>query len=756
MWSVRCFPQTRYSINGRRGEALRRIATLDELSSAVHAEPADWLFSVVNPILLPATLLSSIRKGSFNYHDAPLPRYAGSHATSWALLAFESEYAITWHRIDEAVDTGDIVVQRAVEITGTDTALSLNLKCYVAACLAFDELLSGLATQGGRSYPQDLAKRTFFARNRRPDAAGSLQWQESAKKLSATVRALDFGDRYFNPLALPKMMLAGGVVGIGALEVLDVRSGSSPGTLVALDAEGWRIATGTEDVLVKHFRELEGASLDPLCVASNANLHEGSKLDLLPPERVSAWTNASQSIARHESFWMNRLMRASLQRLPYQVRSQTPTTPLWQCGAWNTFSVLEDLLPADRIDRVLGALFVYLTRITGESRQQIGWATCSPDAKFALVPPQLFARIVPMEIALDLDRTFNAICDDVAQERVQLERKLTFAVDLIGRHPRLRALSLSQASRPWSVAAAVMDDHGDALAPMDAVEDAAAGRLLTLQICGRDGSFRWIYDADCLAPEWIERMTQHMSNLLCGAADPNAVDSPVALLDILSSDERQLLLHDWNDTARPFPHDRCVHQLFEEQVARAPEAIALVFEDRELSYAELNRRANQLAHYLRQHGVKPDERVAICVERGFDMVIGLLAVLKAGGAYVPMDPAYPLERLHFMLDDAAPIVVLTQSHLAALFNQHAPAAPGAPARRRYSPLVQPARWQPRPPRTAPLPAPPRLCDLHLRLNRDAQGRHGRTSWRGEHGGRSNRGFWPRCVQPRPAVRFVQL
>ena len=100
---------------------------------------------------------------------------------------------------------------------------------------------------------------------------------------------------------------------------------------------------------------------------------------------------------------------------------------------------------------------------------------------------------------------------------------------------------------------------------------------------------------------------------------------------------------------------------------KTPEAVAVVFEDESLSYAELNVKANRLAHYLRGLGVKPDDRVAICVERSLEMVIALMAVLKAGGAYVPLDPAYPPERLRFMIEDSAPLALLTQSHLRELF-----------------------------------------------------------------------------------------
>ncbi|WP_263369219.1 non-ribosomal peptide synthetase, partial [Edaphobacter dinghuensis] len=141
---------------------------------------------------------------------------------------------------------------------------------------------------------------------------------------------------------------------------------------------------------------------------------------------------------------------------------------------------------------------------------------------------------------------------------------------------------------------------------------------------------------------------------------------PLHTLDVLPASERNCVLYEWNDTKVKFPSDKCVHQLFEEQVVRTPHAVALVYEDDSISYTELNRRANRLAHYLRKIGVRPDDRVAICTERGFEMIIGLMAVLKAGGAYVPLDPAYPIERLRFMLKDSTPLALLTQGHLRQL------------------------------------------------------------------------------------------
>jgi amino acid adenylation domain-containing protein len=127
----------------------------------------------------------------------------------------------------------------------------------------------------------------------------------------------------------------------------------------------------------------------------------------------------------------------------------------------------------------------------------------------------------------------------------------------------------------------------------------------------------------------------------------------------LDEAERHRVLVEWNATEADFPQGKCVQELFEAQAARTPQAIAVVCNGERLTYAELNARANRLAHHLRTLGVRPDDRVAICVERSLEMVVGLLAILKAGGAYVPFDPSYPAERLAYMLKDSAPIVVLT-------------------------------------------------------------------------------------------------
>jgi arthrofactin-type cyclic lipopeptide synthetase C len=142
---------------------------------------------------------------------------------------------------------------------------------------------------------------------------------------------------------------------------------------------------------------------------------------------------------------------------------------------------------------------------------------------------------------------------------------------------------------------------------------------------------------------------------------------PVERLAILPAAERERVVVEWNAAEVEYPADACIHELFERQAELTPDGVAVFFDGRQLGYGELNRRANRLAHYLMELGVGADSRVVICVDRGLEMVVGMLAALKAGAAYVPLDPAYPVERLHYMFEDAAPSAMLTQASLAGLF-----------------------------------------------------------------------------------------
>lgn len=200
---------------------------------------------------------------------------------------------------------------------------------------------------------------------------------------------------------------------------------------------------------------------------------------------------------------------------------------------------------------------------------------------------------------------------------------------------------------------------------------------LELDLREEDGQIigKWIYSSDLFDRSTIERMSRHFTTLLAGIIA--APSTPIATLPLLTEAEQRQILVSWNETAADYPDDRCIHQLFEEQVERTPDAVAVEMAEarrrdphaplstlQSLTYRELNDRANQVAHHLRTLGVGPESVVGICMERSVEMVVGLLGILKAGGAYLPLDPMYPAERLAYMLEDSESKILLTEPQLA--------------------------------------------------------------------------------------------
>ena len=195
-------------------------------------------------------------------------------------------------------------------------------------------------------------------------------------------------------------------------------------------------------------------------------------------------------------------------------------------------------------------------------------------------------------------------------------------------------------------------------------DDRAAGMDLALVARSDDDAthLSLVYNAELFDEDTASRMLGHLETIVTGAVA--APDSPIGTLPFITDAEREQIVREWNDTAIDFPADVCLHEQFEQQVATRPDAVAVTLGDAQLTYAQLNERANKVAHHLRGIGVGPDAMVGISTERSFELVVGLLGIAKAGGAYVPMDPAYPQERIAFMLEDSRVPVLLTQKHLA--------------------------------------------------------------------------------------------
>ncbi len=194
---------------------------------------------------------------------------------------------------------------------------------------------------------------------------------------------------------------------------------------------------------------------------------------------------------------------------------------------------------------------------------------------------------------------------------------------------------------------------------------AAVGTPPDLQVSAQVGKTVGLtvtYSTDLFDPETIQRFAGHYKTLLTDLWEHP--EKPIRRLEILTPLEKQQILVDWNRTRAAYPEDQCLHQLFASRAAQSPDAIAVIDAREQLTYREVNERANRLAHYLQHLGVQPEQFVGICLDRGVDMLVALFGVMKAGAAYLPLDPAFPRDRLRFMLADADVKILLTREHLA--------------------------------------------------------------------------------------------
>jgi amino acid adenylation domain-containing protein len=375
------------------------------------------------------------------------------------------------------------------------------------------------------------------------------------------------------------------------------------------------------------------------------------------------------------SYWKERLA-GILPAFELSTDHQRPGIQTFR-GARETVEITESMTNAIRelgrnhsatLFVTLMAVFnVLLYRYTAQEEILIGFSISNRYQAAIQNLIGFFVNTLVLRTNLSGDFTFNQLLSRVRDDcrKAYAHQDLSFEKLVeelqpqrdLARNPLFQVMFLFQTSP-----AADFQLPGITVEPV-AVDSSISKFDLTLSLTERlqklTGFFE--YSTDLFERSTIERMMGHFQTLLEGiVANP---DQPISSFPLVTETERHQLLVEWNDTTDEYPKDSCIHELFEAQIQRTPEATAVEFDGKQLTYQELNQQANQLARYLKILGVGPERLVGICVERSLEMVVGVLGILKAGGAYVPLDPSYPRDRLVFMLEDARVSVLLTQAKL---------------------------------------------------------------------------------------------
>ncbi|WP_048440562.1 formyltransferase family protein [Caenimonas sp. SL110] len=441
----------------------------------------DYLFSVSNLQVLRPDLIARARVMAINFHDGPLPRYAGLHVTSWALMAREYTHGITWHEMTARVHAGRIVRQVTFDIAVNETALGLMTRCHEAGLAAFEDMAQDIA-RGPLALAAQSNERRYFSRDLRPGALGTLDWHQAATELAALVRGLDYG-HCPNPLALPKVWTGTGIVLIRTASPLLRPSYAEPGTVLRVDGDTLHVATALGDLSLGGCTDADGN-------AGVRGIAAGQVLPTLPPAVRQRFADRITSIARGEIRWRRAWSELAPVELPYprELPCEVQAAPSELRAALGT---------APEASVTAAAFMAWLAELTGQPRVSLAYSDAELVAQAGGLESWL-SVMVPLSADIARGASQAALVNAVSSEIA--------ACRVAGPCPRDLRLRLGERQVPPL-------RIGLALAPVD---DASGFDLLLA--CDANGQLEVRSNDSVFSAETLNALASHLA-LWLGAFD---------------------------------------------------------------------------------------------------------------------------------------------------------------------------------------------------------------------------------------------
>ena len=600
----------------------------------------DYFLSINNPHYVSKEVLSLPKQYAINYHDALLPKYAGRFATSWALVNHENEHGVSWHLLNESFDTGDIVKQARVSVDEDETAFSLNIKCYEAAVKSFEEFVNHLASDRPLTITkQDLNKRTYFGFSERAQLQDIISWNSNAEQIDALVRAANFGN-YENPFVTSKILLNEKLFIVSDAAIEKNHSDLPPGTISSV-TDSLMVSTRTHDVRITRLKSLDGQDVSIRSVVDELALFKGMKLKDPNEEFIKKISQIHTYTYKSEAFWVNRLHDLQPLILPYTTLNALNTTVCKRDEIAISIKefFIEDKKPEGEV--LLVSFLAYLARLTNTFLFNIGFR----DESLQLLTQyaeSVFADKVPLHIDVNQTVNFNVFQASAREVIDTVCKHKTYSRDVLARYPQL--------SKRVSTLADALSLSVTLVKRIENVSHNHENEKLQLElIIPEEGSeMVCVYNSSLFTRGLINRMLRQF--VVFFQSIHKNPEQPVSQVSILDEKDQREILETFNNTDAAYEDKKTLSRLFEEQVVLTPNAIAAIDDSGELSYAQLNERANQLANALIENGFKRGQYAGIFIDRSQEMIIAVMGVLKAGGIYIPLETYLPEKRLIYILD----------------------------------------------------------------------------------------------------------
>lgn len=566
------------------------------LAEAVGSTGANVLISAAHLDLVPAAALEAVDL-AVNFHDGPLPHYAGLNVTTWAIHNGETDHAVNWHIMEAAADTGEILATRSFAIGSDDTAFSLNARCYENGVDGFADVVAMLAAGEVVTSPQSPSGRRLFRRVDRPVLV--VDPSRPARVQLQTARSLDVGARVANPVGVPRLVIGDVAYSV---ELADGGVTSEPAGRIVRADDVFRVATVDGALDLTAITDLQTGKPVPAGeLLSRHELHIGAALPApaVGPEHLEA---ADRRLAAAERGWADALA------------GYEPSEPALLDGAPSGSGRATISAPGIDADAAIAAVARWLAAVSPD--QVVGFEVIDADARREVDDLHGLGRYPLVS---------TSVSDAVADTHAALARG-PFLPDLPVRVPATRGHNLEAVVR-LDLSGAATDD----------------GPALTF-VVGSD-AIEVVTHADGATAARIAAQLQI------------AVSDPVAT-SFVSDDDREIL-GALNDVVRA-PEAATVDALFRARAETQPDAPAVTSHGVTSTYGELASRVAEIVTALREVGVSPGDLVGIALRRSTDMVATALAIQSCGAAYVPLDPTYPTNRIEFMVEDADLQVVVIE------------------------------------------------------------------------------------------------
>ena len=597
------------------------ILPTTQLNAITNNRKKIYLFSIINPHIIPKAILE--HKNiilALNYHDAPLPKYAGINSTSWTIINNEKQHGVTIHKIAAGPDTGDIAAQALIPITADETAMSLNLKCSEQFLVLFKEVIAKIATKTLEFTKQDLTQRTYYGLQHIPHNYAIINGIKDLETINRLLRALTFGDEYENPVATVKIYLDGKFYIVGA-------GSSRPANNDDIVGRENRAPTVEDTISFTAIQDIYGNDTE-LKIKYQDLLAEYQ----LTNDDLQYLSTIKASEKKYKKQILKFLNEHS--DVPMQHLSSSSPDLIAETACHATIAIAEHT----NANTALALTYFILLRFF---RDDFILTLYTVDENIPVSLRNLVENRNFIYVSHDL---LNNRFDMVESNLTQLQQNsYTITKDF---NYRYKIAALTDIAITLGNVACT-DQH-----------------KLIISI----GNNSIKITGDIFLQTEINSIATALNTVLTKNIKNEIRTKDLKHIKILSAEEYHRIVYEFNQTDSSYPHDKTIHDLFAEQVLKTPDNIAVVYEDKKLTYQELNNKANQLANYLlKKHAIKPDDLIALILNRSEYMIIAILAVLKAGAAYVPISPDYPDERIKYILDDTKTKIAINDSYFRKKF-----------------------------------------------------------------------------------------